>query len=453
MGNQYGKWTKEEVIKGFYDYYEKHGVTPATTDMKNSNGLPSWKYINKLFGIYYIEEFYNYIGLKIVKRDSPLKLKEENVIKECKDIYMKLGRIPTKAEFESMATFSLHRLNDLGGIREAFKYYGIHDEPIKTEQELISESIDELIRISNELGKSPTAHQFEKLRKIGYQRNVLERKLGLTWNNVLEKYSPFGLNIDRGVTFTKDEVINMLVEFKNKLGRTPKVLEIKKYNVGCSTKNILLALKVKTIAEIYPIFGWELYGSDIYITTEKELLDTFERFVLENNRLPLSHEFGNNDLFTKSVYLNRYGSIRKLCDKLDIDYKQYRNNCKSGVICYDNNNEMCRSIAEQTISNFMIENKIVFKKETKYKQITLDENDRRRFDWEIQSNGNIYYVEYFGMYRTKSAGKVNIDYMIKIDNKINDLKKFGVVDNCIFIYPKDFYNSKYKNIILDKLKI
>ena len=60
----------------------------------------------------------------------------------------------------------------------ATEYFNIGEWHEKSDEEMINDSIDEIIRISEKLYKSPTVEEYNKLRIKGYPRRTLEKKTG-----------------------------------------------------------------------------------------------------------------------------------------------------------------------------------------------------------------------------------------------------------------------------------
>jgi hypothetical protein len=146
-----------------------------------------------------------------------------------------------------------------------------------------------------------------------------------------------------------------------------------------------------------------------------------------------------------STYLNRFGSIENVCELLGIEYKQRITSC--GKLCYDKANELCRSYSERDITNYFIDNNIIYDKECQYNKFLNNKTDMRRLDWIVlDSNFNKYYVEYFGLWDDRR--KVN--YRSKAKKKIKDLYKKGYGDKCIFIFPWDL-KHKYLNEIFESI--
>jgi len=142
-----------------------------------------------------------------------------------------------------------------------------------------------------------------------------------------------------------------------------------------------------------------------------------------------------------NTYCKHFGSIKNVCNILNIDYDLYINIGGYGRKVYDNNGCVCKSIVERDITNYFINNNIKYEKEYKYNN--LIDGDLRKFDWKIEINNKIYYVEYFGLYDRNEHNKICKKYTQKAKKKIKDLYRYGYKDSCIFIFSNDL---KYKTI-------
>lgn len=115
-------------------------------------------------------------------------------------------------------------------------------------------------------------------------------------------------------------------------------------------------------------------------------------------------------------------------------------------LLFDSNHHKCDSLAEVKISNWLIENNIVFESHGFYKDYINEDNTKRRFDWVLYIDNQIFFVEYFGLYKSSNHTKITNHYTFNALKKIKDLKKYGVYDHCIIIYPDDLKNKSLEEI-------
>ena len=309
--------------------------------------------------------------------------------------------------------------------------------------------------------------------------------------------------------YTKDEALENFMKYYQQLGRIPTSGDFKRnkhwkpgidfyhYNFGGIKKTALLCGlidKIYTISELIDISIQEMRDLaeelgrcptvEEYETNRKNGLS---RKALENNAsmkyndicrkyLPeydLNHDLDRYNDFTTEDYknmlidikneigrlpfaqeLNKYGlpSYNVLQRKFGMTYNQLIESfgwepvgSLLGKTYLDGNGNQCFSVAEVVISNFFIVNNINYERGNLYSEIM--DGDTRSFDWKLLLENNKYfYVEYFGLYQEKPTSDLTRLYRRRTKGKINDLRKYGVSDNCIFIFPYDFASKKLSSI-------
>ncbi len=310
-------WTKEEMKEAIINFYRMHGKPPRHTDFRNKYGMPSYKPICREFGLTAISDILTECGIIWEKQPPPPNKIEEQLLKdEMIILFEKCDGVPLRSVMRTDAKFRDSVYADrYGSVRKACEHYGlIYKKLTKEEKDVVS--ISELNDMSKNLGRAPTAIEYDDLIKLGWCRKVLERHLKLTWNDIIMKYCI--------------------------------------YDPNASTV---------------------------------------------------------------------------------------------GIQGFDKRGNLCRSIPELEITNFLIENNITYDKETSYGE--LISGDLRRFDWKIYINNNIYYVEYFGLYTSKPTNKLTKSYFKKTNEKIKDMIQIGKCDYCLFIFPEQYISGEYREMILD----
>jgi hypothetical protein len=106
---------------------------------------------------------------------------------------------------------------------------------------------------------------------------------------------------------------------------------------------------------------------------------------------------------------------------------------KIGTMVLAQDGHLCYSIIEKQIDDFLFNNNINHKKETKYPNSDL------RCDWEIVHNNRRYFVEYFGLMNIK-------EYARKAENKKLLAKENDII--LIELYPDTKWENKIKEIFL-----
>jgi len=135
----------------------------------------------------------------------------------------------------------------------------------------------------------------------------------------------------------------------------------------------------------------------------------------------------SDNLPSFDIYYDRFESFTNACELAGL-----KPNGKSfGTTCYSNNNDLCYSVCEQKITNYLISNNIKYRKEVLYSELIPDIKKRFVMDWLLINHGVV--VEYFGLqnipeYAKKTKKKQNLcrNNNVKIisvfDKDLNDLE-------------------------------
>jgi hypothetical protein len=438
------KYSNEELLTILHNRKNELGHSPTIKEMGRKFGTPSSQMYYKYFNTQSWNKILKMAGLEVNHFQGYTK---EFALEKLREFYSIYGRIPIAQDFRKsdlIPKYDYYNEN-FGTFKNALYEAGLIEKPL-TDDERIKISIDELIKLANTIKKCPTVYQYESLKHKGLVRRELEKKLGLKYNDICRKYIPqYPLNqIIKEAT--KEELISDLTLLKNKLGRTPMIQDLSnnKDIIRYST-TVYYRVFNKTFNGIIEELGWELYGHKSLNKTDDELLSDFYNLFKVNNTIPTYTSFNNSTtLASYDTYSYRFGSIENVCKLLNIDYSTYQNSNIYGACCIDNNGGLCKSFVERDITNYYIKNNIYYEKQPYYNELV--NYDNKRFDWKIKPNSEFYYVEYFGMYDTRSKSKACINYLEKTKRKIKKLYKAGVIDKCIFIFPNDIKTKSLDEI-------
>jgi hypothetical protein len=131
---------------------------------------------------------------------------------------------------------------------------------------------------------------------------------------------------------------------------------------------------------------------------------------------PLVDELALYNLPSSKSYDRYFGSYTKACGiaGLEINISLWGN----AKIFFSKNNDVCFSMSELVITNFLIDNKIPYKKEKAYSEICDDLRcGMKRMDWWLDNN---YVLEYWGYPKVKDYKEgVLIKQSICLDNNLN----------------------------------
>jgi hypothetical protein len=123
-----------------------------------------------------------------------------------------------------------------------------------------------------------------------------------------------------------------------------------------------------------------------------------------------------------------------------------------GTISKSKNGDICHSIDEKILINFIIDNGFDYKKDYNYSDLLINDSTNRTCDVVIFYENNRVAIEYFGLYRKTPRNKIEEAYSKKVDSKLHDFN--NKMDDVIFIplYPDDIEKRdaiRMKKIILN----
>lgn len=157
--------------------------------------------------------------------------------------------------------------------------------------------------------------------------------------------------------------------------------------------------------------------------SDKQLLDSIIEKEKILGRTPLIEEMQKDrTLPSTDTYFDRFGSFTNACKLAGV----VPNNGSFGKICFSKNGDVCFSIQEQIITNFLIDNNVVYEKEKLYQKIVKTKR-KYRMDWFVD---NSIVVEYFGLDSEVYNNKTKIKISLCQENDIP----------MISIFPKEINN-------------
>ncbi len=442
---EFNNYTKQDMLDIGLEYYNKTNKIPSVTDLKFSYSV-----------VYkYWEDWDNYLIDIGLHNDVTTEYTKEELILFLIDLKEKLGRNPTTQDFIKLKcspSLSPYR-RVFGSFQNALYEARLITKPL-TSQEKIDISMQNIIKYYNHHGHPPSAREYETIKGDGYERKALERKLKMSYgdiicNYIIEAVNPFSV--------TKEDITQDLINMSKIKGRPPMATElIDSELLGYSLTVILNRFNNSSYNNILREIGLTPIGADALPYTEDEMLSLFEKLFIELKRIPYTREIDRCDYTPSySTYKKHFGDIENVCKLLDIDYEKHYKGGGAGRICFDKEGGLCKSVAEKNITNYLLDEQIIFYKETPYSELITNERESnpRRFDWKVIANNNVYYIEYFGMYDKKPRGDIGRRYVKRTRKKIKDLYKAGVVDKCIFIFPYDLENKTLDDIFAEYIEL
>ena len=444
MGNQYKEWTKEEVIKAIQDFYSKNGKTPRSNEFLGKNGLPSYAHTRKILNCILIEDIFSLCNLERTEAIVGGKIDKEFGLNKLIEYTNLLGKIPTREDFSNNNWTPWHGWysNNFGSFENACYLAGVAEIPL-TDGERVDLSIEELRKLANKLDKCPTVAEYESIKHRGFSRRELERRLNIKYNIICKTYIPKHI-INHNLDIPKEEIFEYMKNMLDKNDGAMTYDQMKESGMPYS-QTIFESKCNMTFNEIIEYLGYTPVGSTTMIRTKDEMLKDFNDLFIKLKRIPYHNDMNNNsNIASAGTYIRYFESIENVCKILNIDYKKYYKGAGAGKICFDKNGGMCKSLEECNITNFFIDNELIFIKQPKYKE--LIEGDKRILDWKVFVNNEWKYVEYAGMYSDKPSGSIGRRYKDKIEKKIEDLTEYGFIEKCLFIFPNDVKTKTLKEI-------
>lgn len=142
-------------------------------------------------------------------------------------------------------------------------------------------------------------------------------------------------------------------------------------------------------------------------------------------------------------YVDKSGRVHRWCAECSMKGYYKRNYGDENLYyaaqnerIFDNNGDVCFSGPEKLITDWLIESKMRFNKYVPYKELLPNDKTKRTFDWSVNIDGQMMFVEYFGFLDGHDS-KITKQYKQRVEKKIDDISMNNCLDKCIFIYPKD----------------
>ncbi|NFF75899.1 hypothetical protein FCV38_02600 [Clostridium sporogenes] len=219
------KYTDEELLQQIKNKAQELGRIPKSYEVRQGiviiNRFGSWINALKLAG-FSEEEFEKSKRIKSYARKYK-KYTDEDLLKQIRDKYKELKRIPTTCEVDNYVNI----IRRFKGWKNALRKAGFSEKEINsynkkyTKQELLH-----LIKEkSKELNRIPTIREMGKL-------NYHFCKIFGTWENALLEAGFSEEDIKhRREKYTNEDLLKMLKEEYIRLGEIPKACKIKQYKI------------------------------------------------------------------------------------------------------------------------------------------------------------------------------------------------------------------------------
>jgi len=240
-----------------------------------------------------------------------------------------LGRVPSYNDFvvyKLKPNFNLYA-KKFGTYHNACFKAGIIDEYI--DEDIKKEkTIEEIKILAYQLQRIPTVEEYENYKIYGYCHSKFNIKFGKSYVNLCKEILP-EYSMSKKITLVEVELV--IRDYYNKYNKSPFLKDI-----GFHTK----LFKNRSFSITYKQFLKQLDLPLPKYYSDDELLDMF--YVLYNKLqyIPTTSDITNaSDLPHWGTYQDRFGSLKNICDLLDIEFHLFRG---IGNIRINKKGEICQ---------------------------------------------------------------------------------------------------------------
>lgn len=225
-----------EITQSIVDLSKELNHTPSLSEL-NSKNIKYRRLITK-YGSY--NKAMIAIGLDINRVIS--KSDEEYTINKIKELYKKLGHIPTKQELKANNIKYYKLLSECDDLISLYSKIGIKTDFTMTKDELL----DKFHNIAIKLNKLPNKTE---AKKEGINLKVINKKFN-SWNDFIDEYS------NKYINTAIDSYMELLKELTTELGKIPTIEEAREYGIDIKIltrntkwKNICKSIESESIKE------------------------------------------------------------------------------------------------------------------------------------------------------------------------------------------------------------
>jgi len=436
----HNRYTDEDLIKALMDFYIINDKIPNSSDFKKSH--PNTSVFYNRFGSW--TKALNKAGLFKEKQKSTDYTDQELI-----DLLIKFHRetkkVPTTRNINEVNYMPNNNtyIKRFNGFGNALNLAGLRNLRKDNHQfgriEYSKESLLEMLQnFINELGRLPTAKEVDSNPNIP-TCNPYNKHFG----GLFGAYVELGYDLNKLKNNQKEnfehEMINRFLELTKIIGKTPNSRDLDKYSkLGLCCASKTYTEHFGSMRKLYKLIGLNNIIPDRKLSkkeslkpglykTKDDMVDDLKKLAKDLDRTPFLREFILYDnLASASSYCNKFGSWHNALKQAELQPNTKIFITKNGTKCY--------SSYEYKIACILEGLKIPFKKDTPYKKIIHTYYGFKRFDFIININNNIIFIEIFGMVNMENyeQGKREKLQLCK-DNNIP----------LICFYPNDFW--KYNN--------
>ena len=289
------RYTKDELIERLREAGKVLGRMPKREEFGRLEGFPCPAVYTKYFGSW--NKALRTAGF----RPRRCRYSDDQLLKLLAKAAKKLGRTPRLSDVEGMDGYPHPQIyrNRFGSFRAAVQRAGLEPRTAEWSELTDEEALELLRRAAERIDRSPT--QKDLLDRGGSPPPCFYATRFGSWNAALGKA---GLTPRRRARYTSDDLVEYLKKAAKKLGRSPKMKDIREMEGFPHPAVISRAFgswrQAVLAAGLEPI-EWR-YSDD-------ELVSALKQLAGELGRTPLSTELtSRKDMPDRHVYLTRFGS-------------------------------------------------------------------------------------------------------------------------------------------------
>jgi hypothetical protein len=333
---------KTEVIAELQDLTDKLGRTPTAQDVKQQGAYGISTYERK-FGSWNdaLEKADCEINRQAV---SDLRIPQSELIDKLQNLADELGQTPRRQDMIQQGPHGATVYQDkFGSWNNALEKAGLE---VRRQTNISnSDLLDELTRLADKLGQTPTKQHMHQQGCYGIK--TYERRFN-SWNDTLKEA---GLEINKYHDISKSDLLDELQNLADELGRTPTQWDMFKqggYSVGPYEQKF--ASWNDTLREA----GLEI--NKYHDISKSDLLDELQNLADELGRTPRQQDMIQQGGYDTNPYRAAFGSWTNALDKVGLKHQRIR---------YPNHlDHKVRSTYEQEAANILVDEDIEYEYES-----------------------------------------------------------------------------------------
>ena len=395
---------KTALIAELQDLTDKLGRTPTAQDVKQQGAYGISTYERK-FGSWNgaLEKADCEINRQAV---SDLRIPQSELIDKLQNLADELGQTPRRQDMIQQGPHGATVYQDkFGSWNNALEKAGLE---IRRQTNISnSDLLDELTRLADKLGQTPTKQHMHQQGCYGIK--TYERRFN-SWNDTLREA---GLEINKYHDISKSDLLDELQNLADELGRTPTQWDMFKqgaYTVGPYEQ------KFASWNDALREAGLEINAE--YNIDESNLLDELQNLADELGRTPHQWDMDQQEGYSTKPYRAAFGSWTKTLNKVGVKHQRIR---------YPNHlDHKVRSTYEEDIADILLDEYV----EYEYEPCVIEYGDGRPYTPDFVTDQYVTEVKSF-TYAVERGDDGYLDEITKAEITMEQLteKQYVVVQD------------------------